>query len=176
MKEERLYIVGYMACGKSTFGKALAEKIGWSFVDLDTEIEKKAGMTVRQLIAEKGEETFRALESETLRKTASAMHTVIACGGGTPCYRDNMEFITLHGMSLWLVASPERIAERVAEAGNTRPLLAGMEGEELISFIKRHLLQRQQYYCKASMRFSGERLENKAQIEEAVGKFLKNNN
>ena len=172
MKEERLYIVGYMASGKSTFGRALAEKTGWKFIDLDSEIEKKAGTKIPQLIAERGEAAFRELEGAALRQTASECKTVIACGGGTPCFRDNMEFMTLHGMTLWLIATPERIAERILEAGDTRPLVAGMEKPHLLDFVRKHLLQRQHHYCKASMRFSGERLEDKARIDESVEKFL----
>ena len=173
MKEERLYIVGYMASGKTTFGRALAEKTGWKFIDLDSEIEKSAGIKISQIIAERGEEAFRELESAALRQTASERKAVIACGGGTPCFRDNMEFMTLHGMTLWLIATPERMAERILEAGDTRPLVAGMNKDQLLEFIRKHLLQRQHHYCKAAMRFSGERLEDRNQIEESVEKFLK---
>lgn len=172
MKEERLYIVGYMASGKSTFGRALARHLGWKFSDLDEEVERLTGLPVNRLITEKGEEAFRVAESMALKATAGMNHTVVACGGGTPCWRDNMEFMTLHGMTLWLVASPERIAERILEAGNTRPLVSGKPYDQLVDFVASHLRQRQPYYFKAQWRISGEHLENDAEIARAVDNFI----
>lgn len=168
MKEERLYIVGYMASGKTTFGKALAEKTGWDFLDLDEEVERLEGRPIAEIIATKGEEAFRQIESRVLKHTATMTRTVIACGGGTPCWRDNMEFMTLHGLTLWLIASPERIAERIREAGDTRPLVSGKSDAELIPFICNHLRTRQPHYCKAQWRLSGEKLETHTDIESAV--------
>lgn len=173
MKEERLYIVGYMAAGKTTFGRALAERLGRTFIDLDEEVEKREGLTIAEIIAERGEEAFRRAESAALKSTASLRHAVIACGGGTPCYRDNMEFMTLHGMTLWLVASPQRIVERITQAGDSRPLVAGKSGDELLRFVTGHLMQRQHHYCKAFWRWSGEHLENEAEIADSLDAFLK---
>lgn len=164
MKEERLYIVGYMASGKTTLGRALAMATGREFLDLDEEISRRDGRSVAHIIEEDGEAAFREKESRILKETASMKGVVIACGGGTPCFRDNMEFMTLHGQTLWLVASPGRIAERILEAGPTRPLAAGKTKEELISFVTDHLRRRQPHYFKAMWRFSGEHLENEAEI------------
>ena len=165
--------MGYMACGKTTFGRALAARIGWDFTDLDHEIERQEGRTAAEIIAADGEENLRRLESEALKRTASMKKTVVACGGGTPCWRDNMEFMTLHGLTLWLIASPERMFERVREAGDTRPLLSGKPDEELRAFILRHLCERQPHYCKAQWRFSGENLENEDEINNTIDDFLK---
>lgn len=174
MKEERLYIIGYMACGKTTFGRALAENTGWDFLDLDEEIERREGRTVADIIATDGEVRFRQIEGMVLKSTSARKHTIIACGGGTPCYRDNMEFMTLHGMTLWLIATPERMAARIAEAGlKSRPLLAGRSVDELEEYVGRHLRQRQPHYMKARWRFSGEHLENEDEIKTAVTDFLK---
>lgn len=172
MKEERLYVVGYMASGKTTFARALAERTGWRFVDLDEEVERLAGVSIPQLMASEGEEAFRRLESRALKSTASQSRVVVACGGGTPCYRDNMEFITLHGMSLWLIATPERIAERIRIAGKSRPLVAGVPDEKLPEFVAGHLRKRQPYYCRAAWRLSGEELESEKQIDDTIDKFL----
>lgn len=165
--------MGYMASGKTTFGRALAESLGWDFIDLDEEIRRRDGRPVAEIIAADGEAAFRRMESLALKSTAAMKHTVVACGGGTPCWRDNMEFITLHGMSLWLLATPERIVERILQAGDTRPLVAGKSRDELLPFVRKHLLERQPYYCRASFRSSGEHLENRAEIETAVKNFLK---
>lgn len=165
-----------MASGKTTFGKALAARSGWNFIDLDEEIERREGRPVSRIISEEGEDAFREKESKVLKETASLRHTVVACGGGTPCWRDNMEFMTLHGHTLWLIASPERIAERILEAGNTRPLVSGKSREELIPFVRAHLRERQPKYCRAMWRFSGERLENSDEINDSVEEFLNNFN
>lgn len=166
--------MGYMASGKTTFGRALARRLGWDFIDIDEETERREGKSIPEIIAENGEARFRMAESMALKSTAARKHAVIACGGGTPCHRDNMEFMTLHGMTLWLVASPERIAERIAEAGDTRPLVAGKTPGELPGFIRDHLRQRQPAYCRAQWRHSGEHLETEAEIEAAVDDFITN--
>lgn len=160
-----------MACGKTTFGRALAASRGWNFIDLDEEIERRQGRKIKEIIDAEGEERFRLLESEILKSTALLSHVVVACGGGTPCFFDNMEFMTLHGLSLWLLASPERIVERIRIAGDTRPLLAGKEDEELLAHVRAHLLRRQSYYARADWRYSGEHLENEEEIADAVDAF-----
>lgn len=174
MKEERLYIIGYMASGKTTFGEALARRLGWKFMDLDHEIERVTGLSPTDFMEKYGEARFREEESLILKSTAPLKKTVIACGGGTPCHFDNMEFMTLHGKTLWLIATPARIAERILEAGNTRPLAAGKTGAELTGFIERHLYQRQPFYARAEWRLSGEHLENEREVTETVDDFLKN--
>lgn len=172
MKEERLYIVGYMACGKTTFGRALAQALGREFVDLDELVESQEGVPIPQIMAERGEGGFRLAESRALKQTAAMKNVVVACGGGTPCWRDNMEFMTLHGQTLWLVASPGRIAERILAAGPTRPLVAGKSPEELTGFVSSHLLSRQPFYCRAMWRLSGEHLESQKEIDDTVRDFL----
>lgn len=173
MKEDRLYIVGYMAAGKTTFGRALAERIGWEFIDLDEEIERDTGMAVSELMEKEGEEAFRILESRLLKATAMKKNVVVSCGGGTPCFFDNMEFMTIHGESLWVIASPERIMERIRIAGPTRPLLKDLDDPALLERIKSHLRSRQPYYARANRRISGEHLENSGEIAAAVSDYLR---
>lgn len=162
-----------MASGKTTFGRALAAKTGRNFLDLDEEIERRCGRSAADIISQDGEACFRRLESETLKLTASLDNVVIACGGGTPCFRDNMEFMTLHGKTLWLIASPEKLAERILLAQGTRPLVAGKSPDELLAFIKTHLLQRQPYYSRADLRLSGEHLESEEDINNTILSFEK---
>ena len=161
-----------MAGGKTTFGEALAARTGWSFIDLDREIEHAEGRSIADIMASDGEEYFRRVESRILKQTSAMKHVVVSCGGGTPCYRDNMEFMTLHGMTLWRIASPERIAERIRVAGDTRPLLSGKTDTEVEAFIVSHLKERQPYYCRALWRLSGEHLENQKEISDTVDAFL----
>lgn len=162
-----------MASGKSTLGRALAERLGRQFVDLDRLIEERHGMPVPRIIAERGESAFRLLESTALKSTVKLKNVVVACGGGTPCFRDNMEFMSLHGLTLWLVASPERIVERLCSPDAApRPLVAGKSGDELLDFVKSHLLQRQHFYNRAFWRIDSDSLESASDIDATVRDFL----
>lgn len=168
-----IYLIGYMASGKTTFGQALSDFTGRTFVDLDREIEKAHARPLHDLIAEKGFEWFRLEERDTLKRVSSLKNAVIACGGGTPCYFDNMDFMNRNGTAVWLTATPERIAERVSEALPTRPLLKDIAHENLTDHIRKHLAERTPFYEKAALSFSGEHLENASQISESVEKFIK---
>ena len=172
MKEERLYIVGYMASGKTTFGRALAARTGWQFIDLDEETARREGMDAASIIRERGEASFRAAERETLKSTASMKRVIVACGGGTPCHRDNMEFMTLHGITLWLVASPDKITERLLQEPGTRPLIDEVSAAELPAFVASHLRKRQPHYCKAQLRLDAGQLETEEMIRQTVDRFL----
>ena len=167
-----LFIIGYMASGKTTFGSALAAKTGRRFIDLDEEIEKASGQSISDLINNEGLDNFREMERKTLQKFATEKDAIISCGGGTPCYFDNMELMNRLGTTLLLEASPSRIAERVLAAGPTRPLLAELKPEELKSRIESHLQERSPWYEKALLRFDSEHLENEKEISESVERFL----
>ena len=172
---ENLYIIGYMASGKTTFGRALAEKTGRAFIDLDEEIEKTTGETIAALIGRLGIDAFRELEKNVLHSLHHRRKAIIACGGGTPCHYDNMDYMNSRGATLWLKATPERIALRVREAGPTRPLLAALSDEELPDYIERNLKEREPFYSKAKLSFSGEHLENEKEIAESIENFLQSN-
>lgn len=170
-----IYIIGYMASGKSTFGRALAQRTGRKFIDLDEELERRTGLTISELMRNIGETKFREMERDILRQVVHEENAVISCGGGTPCHYDNMEMMNASGTTVWLETSVERIVIRVKEAGDTRPLLSKVPEEELADYVRRHLEARLPYYEKAQIRFSGERLENEKEIEESVREFLLHN-
>jgi shikimate kinase len=120
-----IYLVGFMGCGKSTVGRALADELGWNFFDLDDEIESGAGSTVSEIFDVQGEEIFRALEASALAKRVRAVQfgqpQVIALGGGALMNDKNFELILNHGVVVWLDAPFELIERRVA-AESHRPL------------------------------------------------------
>ena len=120
-----IYLVGFMGCGKSTVGRALADELGWSFFDLDDEIESGAGSTVSEIFDSQGEEMFRAMEASALAKRVRAVQSgqpqVIALGGGALMNDKNFELIMNHGVVVWLDAPFELIEKRVA-AESHRPL------------------------------------------------------
>ena len=170
-----IFIIGYMASGKTTFGRALARKSGLQHIDLDFYIEQRFHTTIRDIFATKGETEFRRIENAMLREVGEMSDVIISCGGGTPCFGDNMEYMNSRGTTVCLQASDDVIANRIIQAGNKRPLMAGKPKEEILSTLRQHMEVRKPYYDQASIIISGDRLENKSQIEETVDDFIKNN-
>ena len=151
-----------MGSGKTTLGKALAQHLGKEFIDLDTYIECRFHATVKQLFTQRGEAGFRDLERRMLHEIADFEDVFVACGGGTPCYFDNMDYIVSHGFAVYLTTTPERIALRLALPGSRakRPLIAGKSDEELVTFVKEALAKREPFYCRAQLTFDSTRIEN----------------
>ena len=108
----RIIIIGYMGAGKTTVGKALAKALGLDFYDLDWYIESRMRKTVPQLFAERGESGFRDIEHRLLHEVAEFENVVLSCGGGTPCFFDNMEYLNQQGETVYLDATPEVLGER----------------------------------------------------------------
>lgn len=168
-----LFIIGYMASGKTTFGRALARRTGMQHIDLDFYIEQRFHATVRDIFAQKGEAEFRRIESAMLREVGEMTDVVISCGGGTPCFGDNLEYMNQRGITVCLQASEDVIAYRILQAGDKRPLMAGKSRGEILETLHRHMEMRRPFYDRAKLIISGDRLENKSQIEETVGDFVK---
>jgi shikimate kinase len=119
----RIYLTGFMGCGKSTVGRLLADRLGTPFVDLDEEIERRAGMTVREIFEQQGEPVFRRLEHEALRATLEIPEAVVATGGGTMVFEVNFRLMQASGLSVWLNPPFATIASRVGGLGKRdRPL------------------------------------------------------
>jgi shikimate kinase len=120
-----LYLVGFMAAGKTTIGKALAERLGWSFADLDDDIEAAARRSISEIFETEGEAAFRLLEKEALRRRVCAIErgcpTVLALGGGAYAQPGNFELVQDNGITLWLDCPFETVQQRVAAATH-RPL------------------------------------------------------
>lgn len=167
-----IFIIGYMACGKTTFGKALARKSGKEFIDLDFYIEQRFRKSITELFKEKGEEGFRKIESSMLRESGEFEDVVIACGGGTACFNGNMEYMLGAGSVIFLEASVDRMLRRLTVNNSRRPLMAGKSVEEMRETIEKGLSERLPYYMRAHIRHSGEELEDRCQIASAVERFM----
>ena len=102
----RIIIIGYMGSGKTTVGRALAKELGMPFYDLDWYIESRRHKTVPQLFSEVGEEGFRKIEYNMLHEVAEFEDVVISCGGGTPCFFDNIDYMNQQGDVIYLKADP----------------------------------------------------------------------
>ena len=147
----RIFLLGYMGSGKTTTGKKLAEHLGYSYLDMDTEIEKEQGMTITQIFQTYGEDRFRSMERNMLLKLIELENVVISTGGGVPCFGNNMELINNSSISVYLKLTPEMLAGRLRFTGKSRPLLNDLSEDELLEFVYRQLQERETWYQKATL-------------------------
>ena len=144
-----IILIGYMCAGKTTVGKALAKRLGCIFYDLDWYIEERFHNRVPQIFAEEGEERFRDLERRMLHEVAEFQGVVMSCGGGTPCFFDNMQYMNEVGRTFYLKASPEKRCAHLAMSRGERPLLKGKSPEELRTFVAEQVAERSPFYEQA---------------------------
>lgn len=148
-----------MGSGKSHWGRIWALEHGLTFYDLDTEIEKAFELRVEEIFEKHGEEKFRELERYHLRKFEKKKEYLLSCGGGTPCFFDNLEWMKQHGNIVYLKASPEYILARVMNETSKRPLMKKVNPSELLFFIEKKLKEREPVYLKADHVLDVEALE-----------------
>ena len=146
---ERTFLIGYMGSGKTTYGRLIAKEQKMTFVDLDTIIEEKYAKSITSLFEEVGEVEFRKIERETLHDIAHIENALIATGGGTPCFYDNMEFMNKMGDTIYLRTSVRELRDRLKTVRNKRPLLRNKTDHELESHIAEMLEKREIFYMKA---------------------------
>lgn len=146
-----IYLIGFMASGKSKIGKKLADHLGYRFVDLDQEIEEKEKRSIQEIFEQVGEEAFRKIESEVLKETPTKEHTVIALGGGTPCSESNIAFIRSYGTSIYLKLDPEILIGRLRQIKESRPLTKSKSDLEIKTMVYDLLDHRSFYYEQADL-------------------------
>ena len=148
-----VFLIGYMGCGKSSLGRKIAARTGYGFIDMDKLIEQKCSASVSEIFATRGEQWFRNMERTTLEEFAGLSgDTVVATGGGVPCFSDNMHLMNSIGKTVYLKMSPQKIVGRISPAGRQkRPIIRGMNDEQLLDFIKRNLPQREPFYESSSL-------------------------
>lgn len=164
-----------MASGKTTLGRALADATKRSFVDLDDYIEARQGQTISRIFATLGEAAFRDMEREALAEIVAATdrQLVVACGGGTPCFGDNMEVMDRAGVTVMLEAPLEVILRRLRLERSKRPLVASLDGDgELEQYVRVNLDRRRPYYSRATHVFDSSRLESVEEIDQSVRDFI----
>jgi len=152
----RIYLVGYMGCGKSTIGRKMADILGICFVDLDKYIEERYFKTVPVIFAEEGEKGFREKERNSLLEVSQFEDIVIGTGGGAPCFFDNMEVMNNSGITVYIAPDTDTLATRLLKSKNERPLIVGKSHDELIAFINDALLKRAPFYEKSKIIIRGE--------------------
>ena len=144
-----IFLIGFMGSGKSHWGHIWALKNGYTFYDLDTQIEKAFKMPVQEIFEKHGEDKFRELERYHLRKFLNKKKSLVSCGGGTPCFFDNLEWMKKNGHVIYLQAMPEYLLNRVIDETSQRPLLKEVNTSELLFFIEKKLKEREPVYLKA---------------------------
>ena len=164
----RIILVGYMGSGKTTVGKALSKATGMMFYDLDWYIENRMHTSVSKLFSERGEEAFRKIEYNMLHEVAEFEDVIISCGGGTPCFFDNMDYLNQQGDVVYLKANPETLYKHLLMAKVERPLLKGKSPEELITSITEHLKERAPFYEKAQHTLDVSVLDTHDKIQNSV--------
>ena len=167
----RIILIGYMGAGKTTIGKALSKELGIIFYDLDWYIESRMRKTVSEIFAERGEEGFRKIEYNMLHEVAEFEDVIISCGGGTPCFFDNIDYLNQQGLTVYLKAEPEVLYKHLQMAKVERPLLKGKSKEELLTFIKEQLEKREPFYTKARYTLDVSLMDNYEKIKISVGKI-----
>lgn len=147
----RIFLIGFMGCGKSTVGRNLARALNWKFIDLDQFIQEQERLSITEIFSRQGEEVFRMLEKNALEKVATIENAVIATGGGAPCHYNNLERMKETGLTIYLKLEPEGLLERLLPARKSRPLIANKSNDELLFFIREKLTEREPFYNRAAV-------------------------
>lgn len=164
----RIILIGYMGSGKTTLGKALSKDLGLPFFDLDWYIENRFCRTVSQLFVERGEDGFRQLERAMLHEVAEFENVVIAAGGGTPCFFDNIDYMNRQAQTVYLKTTPEVLFKHLHMGKQKRPLLSGKTDEEMRAYIVESLAHRAPFYEKANYILNTELLDTHKQIQKTI--------
>jgi shikimate kinase len=164
-----IFIIGYMGSGKSTFGKRLANRMGCDFIDLDQIFEETYRISIADFFSKYGETMFRNMEHELLEMNLNHPLMVVSCGGGTPCFFNNMDLMNANGVTLYLRLSPGTLSQRLLHSRRKRPLIETLPGENLIQKITLHLAERDSFYMKSQLIVEGISID----LQETVDKLKK---
>ncbi len=144
-----IFLIGFMGSGKSYWGKKWSAASEFNFYDLDDIIEAEQQLTIAEIFEKKGEEYFRDLETEALHTLTNSKNNIVACGGGTPCFNNNISWMNENGITVYLQSSPENILQRLSSEKEKRPLINHLKDEELLFYIKEKIKERAVFYHQA---------------------------
>ena len=148
---KKIFLIGYMGCGKSSLGRKLAKAGGMEFMDMDSIIEQREGASISDIFHYQGEEYFRDAERTLIEELGTAEgDMVISTGGGAPAWQNNMELMNSLGATIYLRRTAQQIASRLSPHGRQkRPKLRGLNDEELVAFMTTNMAEREPFYSKA---------------------------
>ena len=172
MMPSRIILIGYMGSGKTTVGKVLSRELKLPFYDLDWYIENRMHKSIHQIFNEKGEEGFRKIERNMLHEVAEFENVIISCGGGTPCFFDNIDYINQQGESIYLKCRPDVLSAHLRMGKTIRPLLLNKTHEEVELFIGEQLAQRENFYGKARHIIDVSLMDNYEKVRITVSQIL----
>jgi len=148
----KIYLIGFMGCGKTHWAKEIGQKIGIPFFDLDHQVVQSEKKSINQLFSEEGEEYFRIKEKENLSFiTETNASFVMACGGGTPCFFNNIDYMNKNGTTIWINCSIDCLHARLVKEKDKRPLVRELSDEELRSYIIKKYADRKIFYQQAAV-------------------------
>ena len=157
----KIFLIGYMGCGKSRWGKIVAEHYDFRFIDLDTLIEEREGLTIPEIFEKHQETGFRKREHDALKSISNEENCIVATGGGAPCFNYNMEEMNCSGHTLFIECSPQLLQKRITESDTERPLVKNFSQDELLNYITRHLNNRMPFYEQSHYKLVSGNLELK---------------
>ncbi len=168
----KVFLIGFMGCGKSTVGRILADRLGFDFIDTDMLIEQRWGMKIEEMVATKGEMFFRHIETELLEEIISQPYDtggiIVACGGGMPCSENNLLMMLYGGTTIYLKSSERVLYDRLKNERGNRFLIKNMTDDELKTYIAETLTKRHNsYYSQAYMIIT-----NDETVDNCVEKIL----
>lgn len=171
MTPSRIILMGYMGSGKTTVGRALAKDLNMPFYDLDWYIESRMRKTVKQIFDERGEDGFRVIERNMLHEVAEFENIVVSCGGGTPCFFDNIDYLNQQGETVYLKCTPEVLHKHLSMGKTVRPLLLNKTSEQVKTYIEEQLQVREPFYSKAKHTVDVTLMDNYEKIKISVAKL-----
>ena len=155
----KIFLLGFMGCGKTHWGKLLSEKLNIPFFDLDEKIVEHERRSVAEIFARDGEEYFRLLEKDVLHLLSESHDTfVMATGGGTPCFYNNIDYLKKQGITVWINCSTDCLYQRLSKDKDQRPLISNVPLNELKSYIIKKYYSRKIYYQQAAVILPEEKL------------------
>ncbi len=157
-----IYLIGMMGSGKSFWAQKIAAANGMDWIDLDAQVEKAMMMTVKEIFESEGEDFFRRKEKEALHNLSHLKNIIIASGGGTPCFYDNMQWMNEHGITVWLDEPVETLVERLKPGKKYRPLLKDLNDDKMKKCLEKILKERRHFYAQAKYHLNGRNISKKS--------------
>ena len=166
----KLFLIGYMGCGKSSLGRKIAKACDVPFYDMDSMIEEREGASVSDIFHFAGEHYFRSKERELIEEFGTmAGDMVISTGGGAPTWEDNMERMNQIGTSVYLRRTAKQIASRLSPHGRyKRPKLRGLNDEELVAFMTTNMAEREPFYLRATVTLDCQEMSDERLVEAII--------